>query len=74
MVGTTGAEAFGGLGLGRSVTPSFPATHSWDRTGKRIGYPRIGAGLAKGDWGVISNIIDVELGGEDHTLVEYAAQ
>ena len=39
---------------------------------KRIGYPKIGGGLAKGDWGVISNIIDVELAGEDHTLVEYA--
>lgn len=42
-----------------------------DFTGARIGYPRIGAGLAGGDWGVISCIIDDELGGEDHTLVEY---
>jgi O-acetyl-ADP-ribose deacetylase (regulator of RNase III) len=41
--------------------------------GKRIGYPKIGAGLAKGDWNVISHIIDEELDGEDHTLVEYAA-
>ncbi|WP_442511841.1 macro domain-containing protein [Novipirellula sp. SH528] len=41
-------------------------------TGKRIGYPRIGAGLAKGDWGLISQIINEELAGEDHTLVEYA--
>lgn len=39
--------------------------------GKRIGYPRIGAGLAKGDWKVISEIIDEELEGEDHALVEY---
>ena len=42
-------------------------------TGLRIGYPRIGAGLAKGDWSLISNIIDQELEGETHTLVEFAA-
>jgi len=29
----------------------------------------IGAGLAGGDWGVISTIIKEELEGEDHTLV-----
>lgn len=40
-------------------------------TGKRIGYPKIGAGLAKGDFSIISKIIDEELEGEDHTLVEY---
>jgi len=40
-------------------------------TGKRIGYPLIGAGLARGDWTVISGIIDEELEGEDHTLVKY---
>lgn len=39
--------------------------------GKRIGYPKIGAGLARGDWSVISKIIDEELAGEDHTLVEF---
>jgi O-acetyl-ADP-ribose deacetylase (regulator of RNase III) len=42
-------------------------------TGERIGYPKIGAGLAGGDWTIISQIIDAELAGEDHTLVEYAA-
>lgn len=40
--------------------------------GKRIGYPKIGAGLAGGDWEIIGSIIDDELAGEDHTLVEYA--
>ena len=40
-------------------------------SGKKIGYPKIGAGLAGGDWGVISEIIDQELQGEDHTLVEF---
>ena len=39
--------------------------------GKRIGYPKIGAGLAQGDFSIISKIIDEELDGEDHTLVEY---
>jgi O-acetyl-ADP-ribose deacetylase (regulator of RNase III) len=38
--------------------------------GQRIGYPRIGAGLAGGDWVAIAAIIDEELAGEDHTLVE----
>jgi O-acetyl-ADP-ribose deacetylase (regulator of RNase III) len=37
--------------------------------GKRIGYPKIGAGLAGGDWKEISTIIDREMEGEDHTLV-----
>ncbi len=41
-------------------------------TGKRIGYPLIGAGLAGGDWIVISKIIENQLSNEDHTLVEYA--
>ena len=39
--------------------------------GQRIGYPRIGAGLAGGDWSIIAKIIDEELLGEDHTLVEW---
>ena len=40
-------------------------------SGKRIGYPKIGAGLAGGDWAIISDIIEEELEGEDHTLVVY---
>jgi len=36
---------------------------------KRIGYPLIGAGLAGGDWKIISLIIEEELQGCDHTLV-----
>jgi|SoiMethySBSTD1v2_1073268.scaffolds.fasta_scaffold162576_6 hypothetical protein len=31
---------------------------------RRFGYPKIGAGLAKGDWGLIAEIIDTELAGE----------
>ena len=40
-----------------------------DFHGKKIGYPKIGAGLAKGDWDIISEIIRKELIDEDHTLV-----
>jgi O-acetyl-ADP-ribose deacetylase (regulator of RNase III) len=39
--------------------------------GKRIGLPKIGAGLAGGDWERISQIIDEEMAGEDVTLVVY---
>jgi O-acetyl-ADP-ribose deacetylase (regulator of RNase III) len=42
-----------------------------DFSGEKIGYPRIGAGLARGDWKKISKIIDHQLAGENHTLVEY---
>jgi len=38
-------------------------------SGMRIAYPKIGAGLAGGNWNVISKIIDLELQGENHTLV-----
>jgi len=41
-------------------------------SGKRIGYPRIGAGLARGDWDTIAKIIDQEFDGENHTLVEFS--
>jgi O-acetyl-ADP-ribose deacetylase (regulator of RNase III) len=40
-------------------------------SGRRIGYPRIGAGLAGGDWTRIAAIVNEELAGEDHTLVEF---
>lgn len=40
-------------------------------SGLRIGYPAIGAGLAGGDWNIISKIIDEELENENHTYVEY---
>lgn len=33
-----------------------------------VHYPLIGAGLANGDWGVISKIIDERLDGLEHTL------
>ena len=42
-------------------------------SGQKIGYPKIGAGLARGDWNLNAAIIDEELEGEDHTLVEYTA-
>lgn len=42
-----------------------------DFPNKRIGYPLIGAGIAGGDWEIISKIIDEELGDADHTAVIY---
>ncbi len=49
----------------RSIIQSIKQSYH----GKRIGYPKIGAGLAGGDWQIIAPIIDEELNGEDHTLV-----
>lgn len=41
-------------------------------SGKKIGFPKIGAGLAGGDWSKIVAIIGEELTEEDTTLVEFA--
>lgn len=38
-------------------------------TGKKIGMPRIGSGLAGGNWNIIKDIIKTELEGEDITIV-----
>lgn len=40
-------------------------------SGLSIAYPLIGAGLAGGDWNIISSIIATELKGEIHTLVKF---
>jgi O-acetyl-ADP-ribose deacetylase (regulator of RNase III) len=40
-------------------------------SGQRIGYPKLGAGLARGDWEIIAKTIDEELAGEDYTYVEF---
>ena len=62
---------------GRGVKVDYDAVRScmkWIKEnfeGKRIGLPKIGVGLAGGDWKRISQIIDEELVGEDVTLVEY---
>jgi len=42
-----------------------------DFSGKSFGIPKIGAGLAGGDWDIISKIINEEMVGEDVTLVLY---
>ena len=42
-------------------------------SGKRIGLPKIGAGLAGGDWPTIEAIIGEELTANDVTIVEYQA-
>lgn len=37
----------------------------------RIAYPKIGCGIAGGIWNVVEEIIDIELEGLNHTLVEF---
>ncbi len=60
---------------GKGVKVDYEAIRSAFRkirnnfSGQRIGYPAIGAGLARGDWQIISKIINEELEGEDHTYV-----
>jgi O-acetyl-ADP-ribose deacetylase (regulator of RNase III) len=45
-----------------------------EHAGKRIGLPKIGAGLAGGDWTKIAAIIGSELAGENVTIVEYSPE
>lgn len=40
-------------------------------SGKRFGFPMIGAGLAGGDWDIIEKIIEEEFRGEYVTIVRY---
>jgi len=42
-----------------------------DFNGLRIGYPKIGCGLAGGDWAIVSDIINKSLQYQNHTLVEF---
>lgn len=53
-----------------AVTSCFAAI-SKDFTNQRIGLPKIGAGLASGDWNRIAEIIDRECGDQDVTVVEF---
>lgn len=60
---------------GTSVRADYDAIRSGMKalknefSGQKIGLPFIGAGLAGGDWGIISQIIEEELEGEDVTVV-----
>ena len=62
---------------GSGVLVDYPAVLSVMKkvksgfSGRRIGYPMIGAGLARGNWDIISEIIKEQLQGEDHTLVKF---
>jgi len=62
---------------GKGVLVDYDAVRScmkWIKShyaGKRIGLPKIGAGMARGDWNKISNIIAEELAGEDITVVQF---
>lgn len=63
---------------GQGVQADYDAIHrvmsalAHDFANCRIGYPKIGAGLAGGDWSIISAIIDTELEGLDHSYVMFA--
>ncbi|MBV6626962.1 MAG: macro domain-containing protein [Rivularia sp. (in: Bacteria)] len=60
---------------GRGVLVEYDAIRNCMRwlkenySGKKIGLPKIGAGLAKGDWNIIELIIAEELNDEDITIV-----
>jgi O-acetyl-ADP-ribose deacetylase (regulator of RNase III) len=54
----------------RAIRSAFEAIKR-NCPGKRIGFPYIGAGMARGDWNVINPIIEKALDGEDFTVVEY---
>lgn len=54
----------------RSVFREVKIMFGWKNY--RFGIPKIGAGIAGGDWDVISDIIDEEMKGEDLTTVIYA--
>ena len=62
---------------GKGVKVDYDAVAScmaWikaNHSGKSIGLPMIGAGLAGGDWAKIEAIIARELDGEDVTIVEF---
>lgn len=62
---------------GSGVKADYEAIRSAFRTireefsGLSMAYPAIGAGLAGGNWEIISQIINEELAGEDHTLVVF---
>ena len=49
----------------KSIAETFPNA--------RIGFPKIGAGLARGDWGEILPAIEDALEDSDYTYIEYQA-
>ena len=61
----------GGVKVDYDAVASCMAWIKRRHTGRVIGLPKIGAGLAGGDWERITGIIDRELAGEDVTVVEY---
>lgn len=62
-----------------TVTVDYEAVRScmkeikfcFGREERKFGFPLIGAGLAGGDWNIISTIIEEEMNGEDVTIVIY---
>lgn len=75
LIIVNGYTQYNWKGIGRKV--NYEAVRNVFQTvkklfsGLKIGYPAIGAGLAGGDWKIISNIIEEELINEDHTFVKF---
>jgi len=67
-----------GYGAGRQVSyDAIDDCFTWIKNNfpcKRIGIPRIGAGLAGGNWDAIKAIIKDCMRGEDVTIVEYGGK
>jgi O-acetyl-ADP-ribose deacetylase (regulator of RNase III) len=62
---------FGRMDLDYAALRSALAAMKEKFTGKKIGLPMIGSGLAGGSWEIIERIIQEELNGEDVTIVKY---
>ncbi len=71
----TVVNAYTQFNYGRGINVDYSALRKCMKevkarySGRKIAYPRIGAGLGGGDWAVIETIINQELDNEDHTLV-----
>lgn len=65
-------------GYGHAINLNYAALEcclNWAATnfhGRRFGLPKIGAGLAGGEWDEIREIIERAMGNEDVTIVEYS--
>jgi O-acetyl-ADP-ribose deacetylase (regulator of RNase III) len=59
-----------------AISQAFEAIQALITPGFRIGIPKIGAGLAGGDWDLIEELIDESMGtrSEEVTLVEYVPE
>lgn len=64
---------YGGTGVNVDYSALTNALNlvALDFDGLRIGLPKIGCGLAGGDWGTVKSIIEEALRDQDYTVVNY---